>query len=84
MPGLEPDRVALLNALRQLAGPTRETVVLHYLADLPVDEIAATLGVPSGTVKARLSRGRAALAEILNDDAIPETNPRAMLEVGHA
>lgn len=68
VPGLSADRVALLTALRQLAPPTREAVVLHHLADLPVDEVAATLGVPVGTVKARLSRGRATLARFLTDD----------------
>jgi RNA polymerase sigma factor (sigma-70 family) len=68
VPGLSADRVALLTALRRLAPPTREAVVLHYLADLPVSEVAATLGVPVGTVKARLSRGRAALARFLADD----------------
>jgi RNA polymerase sigma-70 factor (ECF subfamily) len=61
-PGLTPDRVALLAALRRLPSPTREAVVLHYLADLPIAEVAATLGVPVGTVKARLHRGRAAHA----------------------
>jgi len=39
-PGLSPDRVALLAALRRLAPPTREAVVLHHLADLPVAEVA--------------------------------------------
>ena len=42
-------------------------VVLHYFADLPVDEVAALLEVPVGTVKSRLSRARAALAERLGD-----------------
>ncbi|MFC6018186.1 sigma-70 family RNA polymerase sigma factor [Plantactinospora solaniradicis] len=67
-PPLSADRVALLAALRRLAPPTREAVVLHYLADLPVGEVAATLGVPVGTVKARLARGRAALARFLADE----------------
>jgi len=67
-PGLSADRVALLAALRRLAPATREAVVLHHLADLPVGEVAATLGVPVGTVKARLARGRAALARFLVDD----------------
>jgi RNA polymerase sigma-70 factor (ECF subfamily) len=71
VPGLSPDRVALVAALRRLRRPTREAVVLHHLADLPVEEVAATLGVPVGTVKARLSRGRAALARYLTDDASP-------------
>jgi RNA polymerase sigma factor (sigma-70 family) len=68
VPGLSADRVALLAALRRLAPATREAVVLHHLADLPVVEVAATLGVPVGTVKARLARGRAALARFLADE----------------
>jgi len=62
---LSPDRVALLTALRRLPRAQQETIALHHLADLPVAEVAATLGVPVGTVKARLSRGRAALAGML-------------------
>lgn len=62
-----PDHVALVEALKQLPEAQRRTLVLHHLCDLPVDEVAAELGVPSGTVKARLSRGRAALKEILGD-----------------
>ncbi|MCP3783844.1 RNA polymerase sigma factor [Micromonospora sp. A3M-1-15] len=69
VPGLSPDRVALVEALRRLARPTREAIVLHYLADLPVAEVATALDVPVGTVKARLSRGRAALARHLTEDA---------------
>ena len=75
VPGMTGDRVALLAALRRLAPPTREAVVLHHLADLSVAEVAATLGVPVGTVKARLARGRATLARLLADDepaAVPE------------
>jgi RNA polymerase sigma-70 factor (ECF subfamily) len=67
-PGLSGDRVALLAALRRLAPPTREAVVLYHLADLPVAEVAETLQVPVGTVKARLARGRAALARFLSDE----------------
>ena len=43
-------------------------LVLHHLADLSVAEVARELEVPEGTIKARLSRGRAALAELLRDD----------------
>lgn len=68
-PGLSTDRVELLAALRRLAPATREAVVLHHLADLPVTEVAATLGVPEGTVKARLARGRTALARFLTETA---------------
>ena len=57
-----PERTDLRDALATLPRSYREVVVLHYLADLPVDEIAGLLEVPVGTVKSRLSRARAALA----------------------
>ncbi|MFF0469211.1 SigE family RNA polymerase sigma factor [Micromonospora zamorensis] len=62
MPGPGPDRVALTAALAQLPTTQRRAVVLHYLADLSVVQIAAQEGVPEGTVKSWLHRGRAALA----------------------
>ncbi|WP_410809430.1 RNA polymerase sigma factor [Micromonospora sp. 067-2] len=62
-----PEHLALLAALRGLPEGQRQALALHYLVDLPVDEIAATLGVSPGTVKSRLSRGRHALAALLAD-----------------
>ena len=64
-PAFDEDRLALLAALRQLPAAQREAIALHYLTDLPVNEVATATGVPVGTVKARLSRGRAALAALL-------------------
>jgi RNA polymerase sigma-70 factor (ECF subfamily) len=49
---------ALGRALLQLPLRERETLVLHYVADLPVEQIARESGVPSGTVKGRLAAGR--------------------------
>ena len=43
-------------------------LALHYLADLPVLEVAELLGVPEGTVKSRLMRGREALAALLSEE----------------
>jgi RNA polymerase sigma-70 factor (ECF subfamily) len=60
--------VALVAALRQLPEAQRQALVLHHLADLPVQQVAREVGVPEGTIKARLSRGRAALALLLSDD----------------
>lgn len=71
-PGLNPDRLALVSALRRLPRPTREAIVLHHVADLPIATVADLLGVPIGTVKARLSRGRSALAGLLTDDGVAE------------
>ncbi|KGN34268.1 RNA polymerase sigma24 factor [Knoellia sinensis KCTC 19936] len=61
----EPFDPALVAALNALPEAQREAVVLHHLADLSVAQIAQELGVPDGTVKARLSRGRTALATLL-------------------
>lgn len=68
-PEPSPDNVALVDALKQIPEAQRRTIVLHHLADLPVEEVARELGVATGTVKARLSRGRAALAELLREDS---------------
>lgn len=62
-----PERADLREALAGLPVGYREVLVLHYFADLPVDEIAGLLGVAVGTVKSRLHRGRAALAARLGD-----------------
>ena len=62
VPGPGPDRVALTAALAELPPHQRRAVVLHYLADLSVAQIAAQEDVPEGTVKSWLYRGRAALA----------------------
>ena len=60
-PGLE-EHLEIIEALRALPEPQRHVIALHYLADLSVEQIAWELGVPVGTVKSRLSRGRDALA----------------------
>lgn len=54
--------IEIITALRSLPDAQRQVIALHYLADLPVETIAADLGIPVGTVKSRLSRGRDALA----------------------
>ena len=64
LPGLE-EHVAVVTALRALPAHQREALALYYLADLPVAEVADTLGCAVGTVKSRLMRGREALAETL-------------------
>jgi RNA polymerase sigma-70 factor (ECF subfamily) len=67
-PTLGEDRLLLVAALRRLPAAQREAIALHYLADLPVHEVAEATGVPVGTVKARLSRGRVALAALVADE----------------
>ena len=69
--GPGPDRVAFVEALRRVTAEQRRALVLFHLCDLTVDQIAAETGVRPGTVKARLARGRAALAPYLRDAAAP-------------
>jgi RNA polymerase sigma-70 factor (ECF subfamily) len=69
--GPDESRVALLAALDRLPADQRRALVLHHLCDLRVAEVAAEVGAPVGTVKARLARGRAALGSLLADDVTP-------------
>jgi RNA polymerase sigma-70 factor (ECF subfamily) len=52
-------------ALKQVSPELREAVILRDLQDMDYKEIADVLGVPQGTVKSRISRGRAELARLL-------------------
>ena len=52
-------------ALTQVSPELREAVILRDLQDLDYKEIAQVLGIPEGTVKSRISRGRAELARLL-------------------
>jgi len=62
--------VAVVAALRQLPDKQRRALVLHYVADLSVAQVAHEVGAPEGTVKAWLSRGRTALAALLSDEQL--------------
>jgi RNA polymerase sigma-70 factor (ECF subfamily) len=57
---------ALTHALGRIRSEYREAILLRYQGDLSVDEIAEALGVPAGTVKTFLHRGRKELAAILS------------------
>ncbi|MFY1700438.1 SigE family RNA polymerase sigma factor [Micromonospora sp. WMMA1923] len=59
------DTVAVVAALRRLPEEQRVALALYYLIGMPVAEVARETEAPVGTVKARLHRGRAALADLL-------------------
>ncbi len=65
--GPTPDRVDFVAALRKVPAEQRRALVLYHLCDLTVEQIALETGVPAGTVKARLARGRTALTPYLQD-----------------
>ncbi|MFI5842489.1 RNA polymerase sigma factor [Catenuloplanes sp. NPDC051500] len=66
--GPGPDRVMLFAELAKLPAAQRRVVVLRYLADLTVPEIAEREGVPEGTVKTWLHRARTELAGKVDHD----------------
>jgi RNA polymerase sigma factor (sigma-70 family) len=65
------DRLSLDRALAELTVPQRAAVVLRDVFDLDYDEIAEVLRVPIGTVRSRIARGRAALAQVFDPRAPP-------------
>lgn len=70
------DRAALDAALATLSPEFRAAVVLRDVAGLDYAEIAEALEIPAGTVRSRIARGRAALAEALGArDRGTTTNP---------
>jgi len=66
-PALPADSLGLVEALKALPLPFRQVLVLHYLADLPVERVAGELDIAVGTAKSRLARARQALARQLVD-----------------
>ncbi|MFJ8361940.1 SigE family RNA polymerase sigma factor [Streptomyces sp. NPDC093984] len=67
VPGVGPDYVAIVAALRRIPYEQRRAIVLHHLVGLSVEETARETGAAPGTVKARLARGRQAMAPYLSD-----------------
>jgi RNA polymerase sigma-70 factor (ECF subfamily) len=61
------DRMIIDHALQAIAPEFRACVVLRDLCDLNYAEIAEVLDIPPGTVRSRIARGRAALAQLLSD-----------------
>lgn len=61
------DRKLIWQSLNRLNAETRMAVILRDIQDKNYDEIAEIMGLPLGTVKSRINRGRLQLARILKD-----------------
>lgn len=65
-PDVAPPDLAVLDAVGRLPAGLRDVVLLHYYADLSVEDVARAVRRPAGTVKRRLSEARALLARTLD------------------
>jgi len=65
------NRDQLDRGFRRLSLDHRTVVVLHHYLDLPLSEVAETLGVPEGTVRSRLHHAMRGLRAALDADARP-------------
>jgi RNA polymerase sigma-70 factor (ECF subfamily) len=65
------DRDQLKRGFQRLSIEHRSVVVLHHYLDMPLDQIADTLGIPIGTVRSRLHHAMRGLRAALDADARP-------------
>jgi RNA polymerase sigma-70 factor (sigma-E family) len=69
----DPDsRLMLRAALKALPPRQRAVLVLRFVCDLPVDEVAELLSCSAGTVKSQTSHGLAALRRQLGEPALAD------------
>jgi RNA polymerase sigma-70 factor (ECF subfamily) len=69
------DRVDVDAALAALPAEYRAALALRDLIGMDYAEIAEVLGIPAGTVRSRIARGRAALADRLGNRPAPSERP---------
>jgi RNA polymerase sigma-70 factor (ECF subfamily) len=65
------DRDLLERGFRHLSVEHRTVIVLRCLLDMPMDQVAETLGIPVGTVGSRLNRAVSALRAALQAESRP-------------
>ena len=71
------DRDQLERGFRRLSMDHRVVVVLHHYLDLPLEEVADTLGIPLGTVRSRLLHAMRGLRAALDADSRPPVQEAA-------
>jgi len=67
-----PADLDVLRAIRQLPGMQRAAVVLYYLEDLPLPEVAHILETAESTARVHLHRARKHLASVLGEEVIED------------
>lgn len=71
-PAPEPADPELVAALAQLTDDQREVILLRFIADMPIEEVAALTNRSSGAVRALQHRGMAQLARALTGEPATE------------
>jgi RNA polymerase sigma-70 factor (ECF subfamily) len=69
---LPAEATGLFEAMRKLPPRERAAMVLFYVNDLPVAEVASRMGLASATVRVHLMKGRRRLRELLGDEDVIE------------
>ena len=69
------DRDQLERGFQRLSVDQRAVVVLHYLLDMKLEQVAEALGERQGTIHSRLNRAMKSLRAALEADARPATQP---------
>lgn len=64
-------------AIQELPKTFREVIILRDIQELSYEEISKIVGVPLGTIKSRVNRGRNRLQKLLKDVLSPENLPGA-------
>ena len=62
------DRLALAAALRTLPVGQRRVVVLRYVEDMSIEQVAELLDLAPGTVKSQAARGLVKMREVLGNE----------------
>lgn len=73
---LDVQDIDLVRALHRLSARQREAIVLHHLVDLPVHEVATSMGIGESSVKEHLQRGRIQLERRLAPKTTPNQEAR--------
>ena len=77
--GLVADRELLDRGFRRLSVDQRAVLVLRHIVGLPLEEVAATLGIPPGTARSRLYRALQSMRASIDADTRPPTGGSAAM-----
>lgn len=61
------EEAEFMKLLEQLPPPQRSVLLLHFIEDFSMEEIAGITGVPPGTVKSRMHHAKQAMRKLLHD-----------------